>query len=112
MVDFNALVPWRNNKTKTAKRDDYVVPFVTFRREMDRMFERFFDGFPVHIGNGWRNLTPAVDIDETEKEMVLTAELPEALKPRSIPINTGTFVPLGRKPIGAIERKADDQLAA
>ena len=39
MVDFNALVPWRNNKTKTAKRDDYVVPFVTFRREMDRMFE-------------------------------------------------------------------------
>jgi len=56
MVDFNALVPWRNNKTQTAKRNDYVDPFVTFRREMDRMFERFFDGFPVHIGNGWRNL--------------------------------------------------------
>ena len=42
----------------------------------------------------------------------LKRELPEALKPRSIPINAGTFVPLGRKPIGAIERKADDQLAA
>ena len=28
----------------------------------------------------------------------LKRELPEALKPRSIPINAGTFVPLGRKP--------------
>ena len=77
MVDFNALVPWRNNKTQTpAKREDYFDPFVSFRREMDRMFERFFDGFPIHSGNGSRNVTPAVDIDETEKEMVITAELP------------------------------------
>ena len=57
MVDLNALVPWRNNKTQTpAKREDYFDPFMTFRREMDRMFERFFDGFPIHTGNGWRNV--------------------------------------------------------
>src|SRR5207237_5046524 len=76
-VDFNALVPWKNNKPQTpAKREDYFDPLVTFRREMDRMFERFFDGFPMHSGDGWRSLTPAVDIDDTEKEMVITAELP------------------------------------
>jgi molecular chaperone IbpA len=42
----------------------------------------------------------------------LKRELPEALKPRSIPINAGTFVPMDRNPSGAIERKADHQLAA
>jgi molecular chaperone IbpA len=38
----------------------------------------------------------------------LKRELPEALKSRSIPINAGTFVPLGRKPAGTIEHQADD----
>jgi len=78
MVDFNALVPWRNNKSQTpATREDFFDPFVTFRREMDRMFDDFFGGGalrPAHAG--WQALTPAVDIDETDKEMVITAELP------------------------------------
>jgi HSP20 family protein len=79
MVDFNALVPWRNNKSEVArKRDDFFDPFVSFRREMDRMFDRFFDGLPASNGTGWQALTPAVDIDETDKEMVITAELPGA----------------------------------
>lgn len=42
----------------------------------------------------------------------LKRELPEALKPRSIPINVGTFVPLGRKAPGAIEHQADAKRAA
>ena len=42
----------------------------------------------------------------------LKRELPEALKPRSIPINAGTFVPLGRKSTGAIEHQADAKRAA
>jgi HSP20 family protein len=77
MVDIKALVPWRNNKTDvTTKRDDFFDPFVSFRREMDRMFDRFFDGLPASTGTGWQALTPAVDVDETDKEMVITAELP------------------------------------
>jgi HSP20 family protein len=77
MVDIKALVPWRNNKSEVAtKRDDFFDPFVSFRREMDRMFDRFFDGLPASTGTGWQALTPAVDIDETDKEMVITAELP------------------------------------
>jgi HSP20 family protein len=77
MVDFNALVPWRNNKSEVAtKRDNYFHPFVSFRREKDRMFDRFFDGFPASASNAWQALRPAVDIDETDKEMVIAAELP------------------------------------
>lgn len=75
MVDFNALVPWRNSKSE-VKRDEFFDPFVSFRREMDRMFDRFFDGLPASTGTAWQGIAPAVDIDETDKEMVITAELP------------------------------------
>ena len=78
MVDFKALVPWRNNKSQVpVTRGDLLDPFVAFRREMDRMFDDFLDGGLLRPGfTGWQGLTPAVDIDETEKEMVVTAELP------------------------------------
>jgi molecular chaperone IbpA len=42
----------------------------------------------------------------------LKRELPEALKPRSIPINSGTFVPLGRKLTETIEHRSGDKVAA
>ena len=77
MVGLNALVPWRNNKADTpAKREDFFDPLVTFRREMDRMFEHFFDGVPMRSGANWSSLTPAADIGETDQEMIITAELP------------------------------------
>jgi HSP20 family protein len=75
MVDFKALVPWRSKAQTPAPRDDYFDPFVTFRREMDRMFDDFFGGSRANSGS-WPALTPAVGIDETEKELVITAELP------------------------------------
>jgi HSP20 family protein len=76
MVDFKALVPWRNNKPQMpATREDFFDPFVTFRREMDRMFDDFFGGGLLRA-HGKQGVKPAVDIDETEKEVVVTAELP------------------------------------
>jgi len=62
---------------------------------------------------------PTISVEITDATMgegllviSLKRELPEALKPRSIPINAGTFVPLGRKLTGAIEHQADAQRAA
>lgn len=77
MVDFKALVPWRANAKPQmpATREDFFDPFVTFRREMDRMFDDFFGGArPAQ--SGWTGLTPAVDINESEKEIIVSAELP------------------------------------
>ena len=42
----------------------------------------------------------------------LKRDLPEALKPRSIPINAGTSVPFGRKPAGVDEHRGDKVRAA
>ena len=79
MVDLKALVPWRNNKQtqSPATRDDFFDPFVTFRREMDRVFDDFFGGSGLRPAqSGWQALTPAVGIDENDKEIVISAELP------------------------------------
>jgi HSP20 family protein len=82
MVDFKALVPWRNeNKSKVpATREDFFDPFVRLRREMDRMFDDFFTGFGGGRGlpaaSGWSAVTPMIDVAETDREIVVTAELP------------------------------------
>jgi HSP20 family protein len=79
MVDFKALVPWRNNNKPQmpATRDEFFDPLVTFRREMDRMFDDFFGVSGLRQAqSGWQALTPAVDIDENDKEIVISAELP------------------------------------
>jgi len=70
-----------------------------------RVFERHFD------------LADYVEVtDATMGEGLLVIdlkrELPEALKPRKIPINAGTFVPFGRKPAGKIEHRTNEHLAA
>ena len=47
MVDFRSLVPWRERSQTPAPREDFFDPFVNFRREVDRMFDSFFDGTNV-----------------------------------------------------------------
>jgi HSP20 family protein len=78
MVDFKSLVPWRGNQVQmSAPRNDFFDPFVTFRREMDRMFDDFFGGDTVLPSlAGWQSIMPAIGMDETDKEVVVTVELP------------------------------------
>jgi HSP20 family protein len=59
----------------------YTDQFQSFRSEMDRLFDSFFGGFPS-LTNLRRSLpaaqglTPALDVKETEKELVVKADLP------------------------------------
>ena len=72
----------------------------------------------LHRGIAARPFEPQFDLadyvevtDATMGEGLLVIslkrELPEALKPRTIPINAGTFVPLGRKPSEIVERQRE-----
>lgn len=63
---MTALSPWR--------------PFATiepFRKEMDSLFDRFFggdaNGSMIPAAQAW---TPRVDVEETDKEIVVKADLP------------------------------------
>ena len=81
-MDFKSLVPWREKSQTPATRDDFFDPFVAFRREMDRMFDDFFNNFGFGgrslrpLTGGWQGVTPTVDVAETDRELVVTAELP------------------------------------
>jgi HSP20 family protein len=79
-MNIGSLIPWREKSNLPATRQDYFDPFVTFRREVLRMMDDFMSGFD---GRDWPASTngrlldsPAVDIAETEKEIVVTAEMP------------------------------------
>jgi HSP20 family protein len=79
-MEFRSLVPWRDKSQTPATREDFFDPFVSFRREVDRMFDDFFNNFGSGgrslrpWGGGWQG--PTIDMSETDKEMVVTAELP------------------------------------
>ena len=75
------LIPWNNGGREVGiHRGTDVNPFFTLHREMNRMFDDIFRGFdlapfgPARAlnGLGW----PQIDIDETDKEVRITAELP------------------------------------
>lgn len=74
------LIPWNRARNVESIRDNDVHPFLALHREMNRMFDEAFRGFDLMQGGmphgfgglGW----PRIDIDEGEKELRITAELP------------------------------------
>ena len=75
------LIPWSNRGREVGiHRGTDVSPFFALHREMNRMFDDVFRGFdlaPIASarapdGLGW----PQIDIDETDRELRITAELP------------------------------------
>jgi HSP20 family protein len=78
-MNFGSLIPWRDKSQVPAERRDYYDPFVAFRREVDRMFEDFFGTFAsgrLQPWSGWQAVSPTMDVTESDKELVVTAELP------------------------------------
>jgi HSP20 family protein len=74
-----------DDPNKPGKKDiapRYSDPFSALRAEMDRLFDSFIGGLPAFSGmfgtSGSRSfsLTPHVDVRETDKEIVVEAELP------------------------------------
>jgi HSP20 family protein len=79
-MEFKSLVPRREKSHSPATRDEFFEPFETFRREMDRMFDDLFNNFGRRSlglpAGGWQGVAAAIDVTETDKELVVTAELP------------------------------------
>jgi HSP20 family protein len=96
-----------------ATREDFFDPFVTLRREMDRMFDDFFGGSALRPAySGWQGATPAVDIDETDKELIVTAELP-GVRDKDVEVSlAGDILTIKGEKRDAREQKSGDSYYA
>jgi len=78
---FKNLIPWKNKKEVAHKNED---PFRSFHKEMDNMFNHFLRDFEApgfafpslnRFEKGWMK-EPDMDVNENEKEIRITADLP------------------------------------
>ena len=88
-----SLIPW---KTRGASNGGSQMPSMTgFRGELDRLFDSFF-----HEMTPWgeRGFGPLLDVEETDKEIHVRAEIP-GIKPEEFDISIagGTLVISGEK---------------
>ncbi len=104
------LVPWR---TKRDERDlsQPERGLSRLRNEMDNLFERFMrDPWSMDFSRDFPmgGFGPAMDVDETEKEVTVRAELP-GVDPKDVEINvTGTTLSVrGEKKQEREEKKKD-----
>lgn len=72
-MNVRSLVPFRDRQS--AARPAFYL-FGSLQREVDRLFDDFARGFGSLAAGGNGNLMPSMDITETDKEFVITAELP------------------------------------
>src|ERR1043165_1033974 len=94
--------PDRSGKKDITPR--YSDPFSALRAEMDSLFDSFIGGLPAFSGifgsTGGRGfaLTPHMDVTETDKEIVVEAELPGIdEKDVSIALQDGVLTIRGEK---------------
>src|ERR1700712_162484 len=71
------LIPWNNGSRDMTVRGngDAAHPFLVLHREVNRLFDdafRSFDMDPFGASTGW----PSVELNETDKEVKVVAELP------------------------------------
>ncbi|MBI3581166.1 MAG: Hsp20/alpha crystallin family protein [Nitrospinae bacterium] len=73
------LVPLRSSRREELTRFGEMDPFKMMREDMSRMFGDFMslEKFPSLFETPMRGMvSPRIDVSETEKEVLITAELP------------------------------------
>lgn len=77
-MNIGSLIPWRDKSNVPMSREEATDPFVSLRRDVDRIFEEAFNGFGRGLSawSGASAVTPTLDIADTDTEVVVTAELP------------------------------------
>lgn len=74
-----SILPIKRRSNPIAERRDYESPVLAIQNEMNRMFDRFFndpfDMVPFETRE-MLEFSPRINLSETDKEIVVTAELP------------------------------------
>ncbi len=79
-MNFDNLLPsiWRKGEMP-AKREE-LFPLADIQQEINRVFDNFFKGFDLApldtFSDRFGKFYPSVDVKESDKEIIVTAELP------------------------------------
>lgn len=77
MAIRDLLPDFRNKREVPVRREEWSNPFLSFQREMNRLFDNFFSDFsPARFEEGFGGYFPNIDVKETDKEIRVEAELP------------------------------------
>lgn len=85
MFGVRSLIPY--TETAVPANREFVDPFVSFRREMDRLFDEFFRiaGLPTMTTSGTWMVIPQLDLVETDTDYRVIVELP-GVDPRELSV--------------------------
>lgn len=77
-MSIKDLINWPNHSNRQTQRYDSREshPFEIMRRQMNTLFDSFFDENAIEGWGGFDDLTPRMDVMETEKDIRITAEIP------------------------------------
>jgi HSP20 family protein len=94
---MRGLIPWRRRAGTMLE---------TLRQEMEDVFERFFGEAPEGNGGLARAWSPRVDVEETDKEILVKADLP-GVEPKDVEVTVrdGALILRGEKKEEREEKK-------
>lgn len=78
-MSMRDLIPWgRQSSTAPAMyREEERNPFLSLRRDVDRLFDDVFRGSMPSLGFGRSSISwPSLEVTETDREIRVTAEVP------------------------------------
>src|SRR5438552_11685905 len=77
-MNVRDLIPWTRGDRDVSRgfRTESLSPVMNLHREMNRLFEDLFRGTDSQRHWGARSEWPNMDVEETDKEYRVTAELP------------------------------------
>jgi HSP20 family protein len=72
------LIPWgrQENRAPALFGSEERSPFLSLRRDIDRLFDDFFHAPLAGLGLGATLQWPTVEVSQTDKEIRITAEVP------------------------------------
>jgi HSP20 family protein len=95
------LIPWNRQGDVTVRRGEAVNPFLALHREMNRLFDEAFRGFDLAPFGAGRLLgagLPNIEVNDTGKEVTISAELPGLdEKDVEVELTNGVLVIKGEK---------------
>lgn len=72
--------------TLSRREGRSIDPFEDLRRQMDELFQDFTELWPGRISPSMTAFAPEMDVDETEKEICISAELP-GIDPKDVSVS-------------------------